>query len=81
VFAGFAFSLMKNPVLTAHDSAIKFNLFGIFWASVSTYLFSLYCFFAASTYRNAMTDFVKSARSDEDKFAEEWERRSNARSV
>jgi hypothetical protein len=81
VFAGFAFSLMKNPVLNAHESTIKFNLTGIFWASVCAYLFSLYCFFAASTYRNAMTGFVKSARSDEDTFASEWERRSNARSA
>jgi hypothetical protein len=81
VFAGFAFSLMKNPVLTAHESTIKFNLTGVFWASVCAYLFSLYCFFAASAYRNAMTGFVKSTRSEEDKFADEWGRRSDARGV
>ncbi|WP_316159085.1 MULTISPECIES: hypothetical protein [unclassified Bradyrhizobium] len=81
VFAGFAFSLMKNPVLSSHESGIKFNLSGVFWASVFTYLFSLYCFFAASAYRNAMTDFVKSARLDEDTFATEWERRSNAQNA
>lgn len=81
VFAGFAFSLMKNPVLTAEHSAIRFNLHGIFWASVFTYIFALYCFFSASVYRNAMTDFVKSSRSDEDDFATEWERRSNAASA
>jgi hypothetical protein len=78
VFAGFAFSLMKNPVLAAHGDVIKFNLNGIFWLSVGSYIFSLYCFFAASAYRNAMAGFVKSSPADDDKFAREWERRSNA---
>jgi hypothetical protein len=69
---------MKNPVLTAHNDVVKFNLNGIFWLSVSAYIFSLYCFFAASAYRNAMAGFVKSSPADDDRFAREWERRSNA---
>jgi uncharacterized membrane protein (DUF485 family) len=78
VFAGFSFSLMKNPVLSSHTE-IKFNLPGIFWASLIVYLLSLYCFFSASVYRNAMEGFVKATPSDEDKFATDWERRSDAR--
>jgi hypothetical protein len=78
VIAGFAFSLMKNPVLESHQDVIQLNFSGIFWASVCAYVFSLYCFFCASVYRNAMADFVAGIREEEDSFAIEWETRSNA---
>jgi uncharacterized membrane protein len=78
VFAGIIFSLMKNPVLTSHAEAIEFNQSGIFWASILVYAFSLYCFFFASAYRNAMSSFVNDEHSEEDAFSREWEARSNA---
>jgi hypothetical protein len=79
MFAGFSFSLMKNPVLISHEQVIKFNLSGIFWASIIVYVLSLYCFFFASAYRNAMAGFVRTTHKDEDTFAAEWESRSDAR--
>lgn len=86
LLAGFVFSLMKNPALS--NDATKLNVDGIFWTSIVLYLFSLYCFFSASAYRNAMAPFLSNtqaepdgapaARSEEDTFAAEWERRNNA---
>jgi|HubBroStandDraft_6_1064221.scaffolds.fasta_scaffold554790_2 hypothetical protein len=79
VLAGIIFSLMKNPVLTSHDQVIRFNQSGIFWSSIGVYVFSLYCFFSASAYRNAMAGFMSAGHTDEDTFAAAWESRSNAR--
>jgi hypothetical protein len=77
VFAGFAFSLMRNPIFAANDAAVQLNVTGIFWASIAIYIFSLYCFFSASAYRNAMTGFVQNTHVEEDRFAIAWENRSN----
>lgn len=79
VLAGIIFSLMKNPILASQEEAIKFNQSGIFWSSIAVYIFSLYCFFCASAYRNAMSGFMDAASTDEDKFADAWKVRSNAR--
>src|ERR1043166_5657528 len=72
VFAGFAFSLMRNPIFAANDAAVQLNVTGIFWASIAIYIFSLYCFFSASAYRNAMTGFVQNTHVEEDRFAIAW---------
>jgi hypothetical protein len=79
IIAGFAFSLMKNPALITQSTAFKLNHSGIFWLSIALYLLSLYCFFSASVYRNAMSGFVKSGHADEDSFAEAWASRTNAK--
>ena len=80
IFAGFAFSLMKNPVFVpTTETSLKFNPHGIFWASTFIYGLSLYCIFAASAYRNAMTGFVRDNRTDEEVFSKQWEERSDAR--
>ena len=79
VFAGFAFSLMKNPIFSTKDAGIQLNLTGIFWASIGIYVFSLYCFFSASAYRNAMTGFVQDTHVEEDSFSAEWETRSDGK--
>jgi|SRR5581483_4575938 hypothetical protein len=80
VFAGITFSLMKNPVFS-ESPAITFNFVGIFWLSIAVYIFSLYCFFSASAYRNAMAGFMTETHTDEDVFATAWEARSDARSA
>lgn len=79
VFAGIIFSLMKNPVLASHEQVIRFNLSGIFWSSLGLYIFSLYCFFSASAYRNAMAGFMSDVHTEEDTFALAWETRSDER--
>jgi hypothetical protein len=77
LFAGFAFSLMKNPVFIPKETSVKFNPEGIFWASTIVYFFSLYCIFSASAYRNAMSGFVRDGRFEEDAFSAAWEKRGS----
>ena len=79
IFAGFAFSLMKNPALISQTPISKFNHSGIFWLSIIVYLLSLYCFFSASAYRNALSGFVKATHSEGGDFARKWKARSDAR--
>lgn len=81
IVAGITFSLMKNPAI-ANDPT-KLNLNGIFWTSITLYLFSLYCFFWASAYRNAMAPFLTAGVSndelgpygarEEDDFSRQWQ--------
>lgn len=83
VVSGVAFSLMKHPSI--HDVK-QLNLNGIFWVSIGMYVFSLYCFFWASAYRNAIAPFlagdavgqdaVSQGGIEEDAFALEWEKRN-----
>lgn len=74
--AGVTFSLTKNPGLS--NDAAKLNLEGIFWSSIVLYVFSLYCLFWASAYRNAIGPFLNgsdnsdNAPREEDSFADEW---------
>jgi hypothetical protein len=79
LFAGFAFSLMKNPIFLPENSVVHFNTNGIFWTSIAVYVISLYCIFSASAYRNAMADFVKDNSREEDKFSSDFANRSDAR--
>lgn len=88
IVSGFSFSLMKNPAMS--NDVTRLNLNGIFWTSIGLYLFSLYCIFWASAYRNAMAPFVgdgptrdstdpaRQTTRDEDDFSQQWEQR-NAR--
>jgi hypothetical protein len=78
LFAGFAFSLMKNPIFLPKDSPVHFNANGIFWTSIVVYVFSLYCIFSASAYRNAMSEFVRDTAREEDTFSTQFENRANA---
>ncbi|MGX4806947.1 hypothetical protein [Bradyrhizobium guangdongense] len=78
LFAGFAFSLMKNPIFLPKDSPVHFNTNGIFWTSIFVYLFSLYCIFSASAYRNAMAEFVRETPREEDTFSTQFENRPHA---
>lgn len=81
IVAGITFSLMKNPGIS--NDVTKLNLDGIFWTSIALYLFSLYCFFWASAYRNAMAPFLTAGDSgddrgqygtrDEDDFSKQWQ--------
>ena len=81
IVSGVSFSLMKNPAM----DVTKLNFPGIFWASIGMYLFSLYCFFFASAYRNAIAPFlsgdpigdeaVSEGPKQEDAFSLEWEQR------
>jgi hypothetical protein len=87
IVSGFSFSLMKNPAMSS--DLTKLNVDGIFWTSSALYLFSLYCIFWASAYRNAMAPFIgrdndgggdpaRAATKEEDDFSQQWEER-NAR--
>ncbi|MGY4168351.1 hypothetical protein [Bradyrhizobium sp. USDA 4529] len=78
LFAGFAFSLMKNPIFLPKDSPVHFNANGIFWTSIVVYVFSLYCIFSASAYRNAMAEFVRDTPREEDTFSAQFENRTHA---
>ncbi|MFO1097396.1 MAG: hypothetical protein U1E81_03740 [Xanthobacteraceae bacterium] len=79
IFSGFSFSLLRNPALSLSIPSTNFNLTGIFWSSIILYLFSLFCFFSASAYRNAMAGFVRDSRTEEDQFAVAWENRADVK--
>jgi hypothetical protein len=77
IFAGFAFSLMRNPIFDLHaPDAVSFNTRGIFWTSIVLYLISLYCVFSASAYRNALSEFVRDGSNDEAAFSIAFEARA-----
>jgi hypothetical protein len=86
IFASGGISALKFSVLTGYP--IKLNEHGVIWTSACLYGVSLYFFFFASAYRNAMSSATaengtsaieKSQMLEEEKFTEEWEARSHAR--